>query len=94
MTNLVSRKIEHYINDVVPFFLTPIDNIESVKCARRADRIYMEIVHEDSCVRYFDISSMDVSSIGIMICHIISNDPVKREIKDRMVKKEIRKLFK
>lgn len=94
MANILTRDIEHYVNEVAPSFVTPISNIESIKCARRADHTYMELVHEDSCVRYFDISSMEVSDVGIMICHIISNDPIKREIQDRVVKKEIRKLFK
>ena len=87
------KDIETYINDVVSNFVEPINNIESVRCARMADHIYMELVHEDSCVRYFDISYMDVSNIGIMIGHILSNDPIKREIQDRVVKKDVRKLF-
>lgn len=93
MGNNFYKEIERYINEVAAMYLAPIDNIESIKCARRADNVYVELVHEDSCVRYFDISGMDMSSVGITICNIISNKAVKREIQDRVVKKEIRKLF-
>lgn len=88
------KEIEKYVNEIAAPFVEPINNIESIRCARRADHMYMELVHEDSYVRYFDISSMDISGIGMMIGHILANDPIKREIQDRVVKKEIRKLFK
>ena len=94
MSNMLYKDIEKYINEVVAAYLKPINNIESIKCVRRVDDVYMELVHEDSYARYFDISSLDVSSIGILIGHIVSNMPIKREIQDRVVKKEIRKLFK
>ncbi len=88
------KQIEYYVNEIASAFVNPINNIESLKFVRRADRMYIELVHEDSCVRYFDISGMDMSSVGILICNIISNKPTKREIQDRLMKKEIRKLFK
>ena len=88
------KEIEKYVNEIAAPFVEPINNIESIRCARRADHMYMELIHEDSYVRYFDISSMDISGIGMMIGHILANDSIKREIHDRVVKKEIRKLFK
>lgn len=94
MSNVMHRDIEQYVNETAAKFLTPINNVESVRCARRADNVFMELVHEDSYVRYFDISSMDISSIGMMIGRILSNEPVKREIQDRVVKKEVRRIFK
>lgn len=93
MSNTFYKDVEKYLDSVAEF-AEPIDNIESIRCARRADRLYIELVHEDSCVRYFDISGMDVSSVGILLCNIISNKPSDREIQDRLMKKEIRKLFK
>lgn len=94
MSNVNYREIEKYINETVAAYMTSIDNIESVQCVRRADKVYMELVHEDSCVRYFDISGMDKSKVGIMIGKIVANTQIDREIRDRLVKKEIRKLFK
>lgn len=88
------KNIEFYVNEIASAFVNPINNIESLRFVRRADRMYIELVHEDSCVRYFDISGMDMSDVGIMISNIIANRPIKREIQDRVVKKEIRKLFK
>ena len=88
------NNIEYYVNEIASAFVNPINNIESLRCVRRADRMYMELVHEDSCIRYFDISGMDMSGVGILICNIVSNKPTKREIQDRLVKKEVRKLFK
>lgn len=88
------KNIEFYINEIASAFVNPINNIESLRCTRRADRMYLELVHEDSCVRYFDISGMDMSEVGILVCNIVSNKPTKREIQDRLMKKEIRKLFK
>lgn len=88
------NNVEYYINEIASAFVNPINNIESLRCVRRADRIYMELVHEDSYVRYFDISGMDMSEVGILICNIVSNKPTKREIQDRVVKKEVRRLFK
>ena len=88
------KEIEKYINETASDFLTPISNIESIRCARRVDNIYVELVHEDSTIRYFDITSLDISSIGIMIGCIIANVPIKLEVTDRESKKEIRKIFK
>lgn len=93
MSNVFYSEIEKYVNDTAATFLEPINNIESLKCARRVDHVYIELVYEDSYVRYFDISSMDVSSVGMMLCHIVANEPISREIKDRLVKKEVRKIF-
>ena len=94
MSSIFYRDTEKYINGIAAEFAEPINNIESIRCARRADKFYIELVHEDSCVRYFDVSGMNVSSIGILLCNIISNKPSDREIRDRLMKKEIRKLFK
>ena len=88
------KEIEKYINETASDFLAPIGNIESIRCARRVDDIYVELVHEDSTVRYFDISSLDLSKIGLLIGHILANDPISIEIKDRNRKKEVRRLFK
>ena len=88
------KEKEDYVNKTVAAYACPISNIESVRCARRVDNLYMEIVHEDSAVRYFDITDLDVSSIGIMVGCIMANLPINREIKDRKVKREIRKIFK
>lgn len=93
-TTALYKEIEKYINETASNFLAPIGNIESIKCARRVDSIFMELVHEDSTTRYFDISSLDLSRIGLLIGHILSNDPISIEIKDRLVKKEVRRLFK
>lgn len=87
------KEIEKYINETASDFLAPIGNIESIRCARRVDDIYVELVHEDSTVRYFDISSLDLSEIGLLIGHILSNNPIPIEIKDRNRKKEIRRIF-
>lgn len=87
------KEIEKYINETASDFLAPIGNIESIRCARRVDDIYVELVHEDSTVRYFDISSLDLSKIGLLIGHILANDPISIEIKDRNRKKEVRRIF-
>ena len=87
------RDVEDYINNKIAAYACDINNIESVRCARRGDHIFMELVHEDSDVRYFDCTSFDKSMVGIMFSHIIANDPVSREIRDRKVKKEVRRLF-
>lgn len=92
--NRFYREVEDYINDTVTAFALPINNIESIKCARRGDRFYLELVHEDSMVRYFDISAMDISDIGIMMGYILANRQIPNEIHDRVAKKEIRQLFK
>ena len=94
MSNRDFKDIEKYINEAVAAYATQIDNVESVKCERLVDKVYMEIIHEDSTTRYFDISSLDISKIGILVGYIVSNIPVSLEVKDRLVKKEIRKLFK
>ena len=88
------NNIEYYVNEIASAFVNPINNIESLRCTRRADRMYMELVHEDSYVRYFDISGMDISKVGMTIGNILANNEIKCEIQDRVVKKEVRKLFK
>ncbi len=88
------NNVEYYINEIASAFVNPINNIESLKCVRRADRMYMELVHEDSYVRYFDISGMDISKVGMVIGNILANKAIEFEIQDRLVKKEVRKLFK
>lgn len=92
-TGKFCRDVEDYINNKIAAYAYEISNIESVRCTRRSDRIFMELVHEDGDVRYFDCSALDKSTIGIMFSHIIANDPVSREIRDRKVKKEVRRLF-
>ena len=87
------RDVENYVNDIVAAYATRINNIESVRCARKNNNVYMELVHEDSCVRYFDLTSLDESNIGIMVGCIMANIPIKREITDRLDKKEVRKIF-
>lgn len=93
-TNKFNREVENYVDNEVAAFATKINNVESIKCVRKVNDIYMELIHEDSAVRYFDITGLDTSGIGIMIGHIIANQPVQREIKDREAKKEIRRMFK
>ena len=88
------NNVEYYINEIAAAFVNPINNIESLRCVRRADHMYMELVHEDSYVRYFDISGMDISKVGMTIGSILANNGIKCEIQDRVVKKEVRKLFK
>lgn len=88
------KGIEDYINKTVAEFMDPISNVESIKCARRADNVYIELVHEDGDSRYFDITSFDLSRIGILVGHIIANNGVKNEIVDREKRKDIRRLFK
>lgn len=94
VNNKYFKEVEDYVNDDVASYACKIDNIESVRCARKTNNIYMELIHEDGAVRYFDISSLDISSIGIMIGCVITNAPINLEIKDREAKKEIRKIFK
>ena len=93
VNNKFLKEIEDYVNNDVAAYACKIDNIESIRCTRKTNNVYMELIHEDSTVRYFDISSLDVSSIGIMIGCIIANAPINLEIKDREQKKNIRKLF-
>ena len=92
--NKFYSEIENYVNKTVAAYATKINNIESVRCARRSDRLYMELVHEDGYIRYFDISAMDTSAIGIMIGYIVANRKIPNEIYDRVEKKQIRLLFK
>ena len=92
--NKFYSEIENYVNKTVAAYATKINNIESIRCARRSDRLYMELVHEDGYIRYFDISAMEISAIGIMIGYIIANKPIPNEIHDRVEKKQIRLLFK
>lgn len=87
------REVEDYVNNTVAAYACPISNIESVRCKRNNERVYMELVHEDSAVRYFDLTSLDVSNIGIMVGCIMANIPIRREIQDREAKKEVRRLF-
>ena len=94
MTNNMYKEIETYICEIAAEFVLPIKNVESIRCARFGNNIYMELIHEDGCARYFDISGVSMSDIGLMITHILANDPIKREINDRLAKKEVRKLFK
>ena len=88
------REVEDYINNDVAKYACEISNIESVSSARQGDHIFMEIVHEDSDVRYFDCTSLDKSNIGIMVGYIMANIPIRREIRDREAKKSVRKIFK
>lgn len=92
--NKFYSEIENYVNKTVAAYATKINNIESVRCARRSDRLYMELVHEDGYNRYFDISAMDESTIGIMVGYIVANKSIPNEIHDRNEKKQIRLLFK
>ena len=88
------REVEDYINNDVAKYACKISNIESVRSARKGDHIFMELVHEDSDVRYFDCTSLDRSNIGIMVGCVMANLPISREIQDREVKKEVRRIFK
>lgn len=90
----VYKEIEDYVNNVVAPYACRVSNVESVRCARHADNIFMEFVHEDGDVRYFDITSLGISNIGIMVACIMSNSTVSREVRDRERRKKIRKLFK
>lgn len=87
------KEIECYVNQTVAAYAVEIDNVESIRCARLNDSIYMEVIHEDSCVRYFDITGLNSSQIGLMVSYILSNIPVNREIRDREDKKRVRRLF-
>lgn len=87
------REVEDYINNDVAKYACEISNIESVSSARQGDHIFMELVHEDSAVRYFDCTSLDKSNIGIMVGYIMANIPIRREIQDREAKKAVRKIF-
>lgn len=93
MANARLKEIEDYVNVTIAEYVKPINNIESIRCARQVDHIYIELVHEDSYTRYFDISSMDLSSVGIIIGHIIANEKISFEIRDRAIKREVRKIF-
>ncbi len=93
ISNKYFKEIEDYVNKDVAAYACKIENIESIRCARKTNSIYMELIHEDGVVRYFDISSLDISSIGIMIGCIIANSTINLEITDREKKKDIRKLF-
>lgn len=88
------REIEDYVNYTVAAFATPINNIESIRCVRQNDEIFMELVHEDSCARYFRLTGLDISGIGILVGRIIANRSVDREFRNREEKKRVRKLFK
>lgn len=99
MANTIGRSyraIEDYVNFSVAAYVMPISNIESVKCKRVAltDKTYLELIYEDGVIRYFDASGMSMSAIGIMIGHIIANQPIRYEITDKPTKREVRKLFK
>ena len=88
------REVEDYINNDVAKYAREISNIESISSARKGDHIFMELVHEDSNVRYFDCTALDKSNIGIMVGCIMANVPICREIQDREAKKAVRKIFK
>ena len=94
VNNKYFKEIEDYVNNDVAAYACKIENIESVRCARKTNTIYMELVHEDSTVRYFDITELDVSSIGMLVGAIVANVPIKLEITDKEQKKAVRKLFK
>ena len=94
INNKYFKEIEDYVNNDVAAYACKIDNIESIRCARKTNNIYMELVHEDSTVRYFDITKLDISSIGILVGAIIANIHPTLEITDREQKKAVRKLFK
>lgn len=94
VNNKYFKEIEDYVNNDVAAYACKIENIESVRCARKTNTIYMELVHEDSTVRYFDITELDISSIGMLVGAIVANVPIKLEITDREQKKAVRKLFK
>ena len=94
VNNKYFKEIEDYVNNDVAAYACKIENIESVRCARKTNTIYMELVHEDSTVRYFNITELDISSIGMLVGAIIANVPIKLEITDREQKKAVRKLFK
>lgn len=94
VNNKYFKEIEDYINHDVAAYACKIENIESIRCARKTNAIYMELVHEDSTVRYFDITELDISSIGMLVGAIVANVPIKLEITDREQKKAVRKLFK
>lgn len=93
MTKFTYEDIGVYVNQSVAAYAEQIANIESVRCNRRNDEVYIELIHEDGTTRYFDVSDMSVSQIGIMFGHIIANRPIRCEIRDRTARKEIRKLF-
>lgn len=93
VNNKYFKEIEDYVNNDVAAYACKIENIESIRCARKTNAIYMELVHEDSTVRYFDITNLDISSIGILVGAIIANVHPTLEITDREKKKEVRKLF-
>lgn len=94
VNNKYFKEIEDYVNHDVAAYACKIENIESIRCARKTNDIYMELVHEDSTVRYFDITELDISSIGMLVGAIVANVPIKLEITDREKKKEVRRLFK
>ena len=88
------KEIEDYVNNTVAAYALPISNIESIKCVRKNDEIFMELVHEDSCARYFRLTGLDISGIGILVGRIIANRSVDREFRNREEKKQVRRLFK
>lgn len=94
VNNKYFKEIEDYVNHDVAAYACKIENIESVRCARKTNDIFMELVHEDSTVRYFNITELDISSIGMLVGAIVANVPIKLEITDREQKKAVRKLFK
>lgn len=94
VNNKYFKEIEDYVNNDVAAYACKIENIESIRCARRTNDIFMELIHEDSTVRYFNITELDISSIGMLVGAIVANVPIKLEITDREQKKAVRKLFK
>lgn len=87
------REIEDYINNTIASFAREINNVESVRSARKGDHIFMELTHEDSTVRYFDCTAFNKSNVGLMFSHIMANDRVAQEITDREAKKSVRRIF-
>lgn len=93
MTNFKFKDIEDYVNESVAAYALPIANIESIKCRRMNDKVYIELVHESGTARYFDASGLDTSGIGIMVGHIIANKRVYNEISGKEARKAIRRIF-
>lgn len=87
--------VEDYVNATVGAYVVPIGGIESIKCKHRGSTgdCFIEIIHEDGKARYFDATSMSMGSIGIMVGHIIANQPIRYELRDREAIREVRKLF-
>lgn len=90
------EETERYVNEDISKYVEPIGNIESIACKHTGSvgSAYIELIYEDGYARYFDITGLSKSNIGIMVGHIIANKPIRNEIRDRKKVKEARKLFK